>query len=103
MLLRRRPEKGLLGGMMEVPSTPWTEAKPRKPERHAPLTANWTKLQGKIEHTFTHFHLILTVQTATLPTGTNPLRGEWHPKTTFRPADLPTLMRKAYEDRKSVV
>src|SRR5229473_1724527 len=26
VLLRRRPERGLLGGMMEVPSTPWRQA-----------------------------------------------------------------------------
>ena len=32
VLLRRRPPKGLLGGMLEVPSTPWTE---EMPERNA--------------------------------------------------------------------
>ena len=30
ILLRRRPQKGLLGGMVEVPSTPWEAKLPRK-------------------------------------------------------------------------
>lgn len=90
-LLERRPERGLLGGMLGFPGTAWDGA-----GGPAPANAAWQTV-GEVRHTFTHFHLILTVQTATLPTGTNPLRGEWHPKTTFRPADLPTLMRKAYD------
>jgi A/G-specific adenine glycosylase len=49
VLLRRRPEKGLLGGMMEVPTV------------EPPLAANWAAVDGKVSHTFTHFHLELTV------------------------------------------
>ena len=32
VLLRQRPEAGLLGGMLEVPSTPWLDALPAKKE-----------------------------------------------------------------------
>lgn len=60
VLLRRRPEKGLLGGMMEVPSTPWGDA-PERPQEWAPLEARWNVLPGLVDHTFTHFHLELDV------------------------------------------
>jgi A/G-specific adenine glycosylase len=60
VLLRRRPEKGLLGGMMEVPSTAWGEL-PHNPETQAPLAAVWAKLPGFVAHTFTHFHLELGI------------------------------------------
>ncbi|MGF1609337.1 MAG: A/G-specific adenine glycosylase [Kiloniellales bacterium] len=63
VLLRRRPERGLLGGMMEVPSTDWrsqawsaTEAR-----RAAPGEADWRPLPGQVRHTFTHFHLEVEV------------------------------------------
>src|SRR5271170_4982919 len=44
VLLRRRPESGLLGGMIEVPSTPWREAKWDAIEAlsAAPTKAPWT-------------------------------------------------------------
>jgi len=57
--LRSRPEKGLLGGMMEVPSTlwrelPWTE---RGEAVGAAAATNGNLLSGVVRHTFTHFHL----------------------------------------------
>lgn len=63
VLLRRRPEKGLLGGMMEFPSTEWREQTWEKKEalKQAPMKAKWTVLPGTVRHTFTHFHLELTV------------------------------------------
>ena len=63
VLLRRREEKGLLGGMMEFPSTDWLEEKiPTKETfNFAPAAADWQMLSGKVRHTFTHFHLELKV------------------------------------------
>jgi A/G-specific adenine glycosylase len=63
VLLRRRPESGLLGGMMEVPSTewraaPWTLADARDA---APVAARWRTLPGVVRHGFTHFELELVV------------------------------------------
>jgi A/G-specific adenine glycosylase len=65
--LRRRPEKGLLGGMMEVPTTPW-EAAPAPTlaasRLHAPLAGiDWSPLSGIVRHTFTHFEFEITVVT----------------------------------------
>ena len=63
VLLRRREEKGLLGGMMEFPSTDWLaeRATLAAAKRDAPMKAEWSELPGLVTHTFTHFHLELTV------------------------------------------
>ncbi len=66
VLLRRRPEKGLLGGMMEVPSSPWRTA-PASTADAAPIAARWQRHAATVEHTFTHFHLVLAVMTTSLP------------------------------------
>jgi A/G-specific adenine glycosylase len=94
ILLRQRPQKGLLGGMMEIPSTPWEAKLPR--DVVAPLTADWNKLKAPIEHTFTHFHLQLNVwKTATaeqsLPAGDG---YRWVHKDELVHEALPSLMRK---------
>ena len=66
VLLRERPLRGLLGGMLETPSSPWAEEKGSSGAGtgHAPLKAEWKKLPGLVEHTFTHFHLELSVYRA---------------------------------------
>ena len=69
VLLRRRPEKGLLGGMMEIPSTPWQSDQWVREEALtlSPATvtnSKWQSLPGVITHTFTHFHLVLSVEAA---------------------------------------
>ena len=65
VLLRERPLKGLLGGMLETPSSPWTEGAWHELELdHAPLRAEWREVPGLVEHTFTHFHLELAVYLA---------------------------------------
>ncbi|MBS0222112.1 MAG: A/G-specific adenine glycosylase [Proteobacteria bacterium] len=63
VLLRKRPAKGLLGGMDEVPSSDWREGALLIPEalKQAPVPARWKVLQGGVRHTFTHFHLELAV------------------------------------------
>ena len=96
VLLRRRPEKGLLGGMMEVPSTQWS-AKVTDAEAQAPLAAAWRKLPGKVEHTFTHFQLELIVWLAE-----NVIDGalrddgdyRWTKRQDLAGEALPTVMRK---------
>lgn len=74
VLLRRRPDKGLLGGMMEIPSTPWAEVSaqsetvsPPEVNADAPIKvapSKWRFLEGQVSHTFTHFHLELGLQAA---------------------------------------
>lgn len=89
ILLERRPDTGLLGGMLGIPGDGWDgKGGP------APASAPWQEI-GEVRHTFTHFHLVLTVLAARLDTA--PTRGELVPRHAFRPADLPTVMRKAWD------
>lgn len=87
LLLERRPDKGLLGGMLGFPGDAWDGA-----GGDTPAPANWQHI-GEIRHTFTHFHLVLQVHVARIDA--NPQRGEW--VTLARPSDLPTVMRKAWD------
>jgi A/G-specific adenine glycosylase len=93
-LLERRPDKGLLGGMLGWPGSDWNEA----PDPRPPFEAVWHDLGGEVRHTFTHFHLILQVKIATLPDGHNlSANQELLSRHHFRPQDLPTVMRKAFD------
>jgi A/G-specific adenine glycosylase len=96
-LLETRPEKGLLGGMLGWPGSDWVDTDTPLPEGTPPVEADWHALPGEVRHTFTHFHLILIVRAATVPPGATPLRGRFVEPPDFRPSDLPTLMRKAYD------
>jgi A/G-specific adenine glycosylase len=96
VLIRRRPEKGLLGGMMEFPSTdwnemPWTEEAALK---YTPIEApSWRRLSGTVRHTFTHFHLELVVLVGVMDKlGTEP--GIWCPVERLPDFALPTVMKK---------
>lgn len=92
-LLERRPDKGLLGGMLGWPGSDWNE----DPVETPPCTADWTTLPADVRHTFTHFHLILQVKTAKVATEHPIESGAFLNKHDFRPSDLPTVMRKAYD------
>jgi A/G-specific adenine glycosylase len=94
LLLRKRPEKGLLGGLMEVPSTPWREEPWTAAEAVtvAPAVAEWRPLDGVVRHTFTHFHLELTVLAGETPDGR--ADGEWVLPAALKDHALPTLMKK---------
>lgn len=94
LLLERRPARGLLGGMLGWPGTPWQETPP--PEA-PPFAATWRALPGELRHTFTHFHLVLTARAAPLPEGWEPAHGLIVPRAAFRPAELPSVMRKAHD------
>ena len=94
VLLRRRPEKGLLGGMMEVPGSEWTE---KLPTADAPLTANWCKLPGVVEHTFTHFHLEIIVLAATVVDAEPDPHCRWVAAQEVDAEALPSVMRKVVQ------
>ncbi len=98
ILLRRRPEKGLLGGMMEVPSTPWREAPWDAAEARAaaPLDAAWRELPGTVRHTFTHFHFEVTVWAAGAAAAPEDA-GRWVALDALADEAIPTAMRKIIE------
>ena len=93
ILLETRPEKGLLGGMLAIPTTEWTE---RDAIDVPPLNAKWSTLPEPVKHTFTHFHLLLTVKVGRVDFETQPTRGQFKPPTASTPDKLPTVFRKAY-------
>jgi len=99
LLVRSRPEKGLLGGMTEVPTSHWLDAQDDTAAlKQAPLlkgVARWHRKAGVVSHVFTHFPLQLVVYTARVsgraaaPEGTR-----WVPVSTLKDEALPSLMRK---------
>jgi len=96
VLLRRRPERGLLGGMTELPGTEWRERPWTEDEALAvaPAPGRWLPLDGSVRHVFTHFELRLTVMAATgLAPGV--AGGMWCRPENFTDHALPTVMRKA--------
>ena len=96
VLLRRRPPKGLLGGMMEVPSSEWIQdgiLDGGEVLAQAPAKLSWQRQDGLVEHTFTHFHLQLSVFTAQLKGRSKP-EGEWVALEDLDQQALPTVMKK---------
>jgi len=91
-LLERRPDKGLLGGMLGWPGAEWGAQAVEKP----PIVADWHILGAEVRHTFTHFHLRLLVHVATVNEN-SPDVGKFIADDCFDPTDLPTVMRKAHK------
>jgi A/G-specific adenine glycosylase len=87
VLVEQRPDKGLLGGMLGVPTSSWGE----KPSDHsaAPINRNWERA-GEIKHVFTHFELRLEVFTAETDTQ---IKGQW----TEEVSGMPTVFRKVVD------
>ncbi len=97
--LRRRPEKGLLGGMMEIPSTDWRAETwaPAEALAAIPVAADWQALDGEVRHVFTHFELRLGVRRARLDKAAGLKAGAdliWVALDRLSDYALPTVMRK---------
>jgi A/G-specific adenine glycosylase len=99
LLVRSRPEKGLLGGMTEVPGSDWragqddATAKQQAPELKG--LSRWQRKVGVITHVFTHFPLELVVYTAKAEARTRAPKGmRWVPIATLADEALPNVMRK---------
>jgi A/G-specific adenine glycosylase len=95
VLLRRRDEKGLLGGMMEVPSTVWGPVlSDAAAKEAAPVAADWRVLPGQVRHVFTHFELTLTVWAGQVSGKGDPKAGVWVKPDRFGEYALPSVMMK---------
>ena len=67
-LARRRPERGLLAGTMELPGGAWTVGEIESVDAGAaPFPARWTQLDGHVAHVFSHFTLRLALFRAAAP------------------------------------
>jgi A/G-specific adenine glycosylase len=113
VLLQKRPAKGLLGGLMALPTTTWQEGPLAlaAARRAAPLRLRWRALPGIVRHSFTHFDLELTVLAADVdeagagkgsvgetigePQGVNEGQGpRWCSLDRLSDYALPTVMKK---------
>jgi A/G-specific adenine glycosylase len=88
VLLVRRADKGMLGGMRALPGGAWGETAEAAP----PLAADWRHV-GTVAHVFTHFALSLDVMAAEV--SGRPVGGEWWPVDAIKAAGLPTLYARA--------
>jgi len=100
LLVRTRAEKGLLGGMTEVPGSDWIAGQEDKVAlKQAPLLGGvdrWHRKAGVVTHVFTHFPLELVVYAAKVAARTRAPEGmRWVPVATLADEALPNVMRKA--------
>lgn len=96
ILLERRPQSGLLGGMAGLPGTDWVDKDQSPPPPVPPVAArNLAPLTGTVRHTFTHFHLELTVYKGQVADVSCPDRHHWVMLDDLEEAGLPTVMKKA--------
>ncbi len=99
LLVRTRPEKGLLGGMTEVPGSDWLagqdDATARKQAPELKGLSRWQRKLGVVTHVFTHFPLELVVYTVKAEARTRAPKGmRWVPVATLADEALPNVMRK---------
>jgi A/G-specific adenine glycosylase len=81
---------------MEIPSTQWTLAGPSRAQSEAPVKTSWRKTEGRVEHTFTHFHLELAIWWARVPASVAIIGGglRWVSRNDLEGEALPSVMRK---------
>jgi len=87
VLTEKRPDQGLLGGMLGLPTSPWGDVP--KDHSSAPMKRNWEKA-GEIKHVFTHFELRLEVFVAQVE---DMQEGVWIEDI----SGLPTVFRKVLD------
>ncbi len=95
VLLERRPENGLLGGMMQPPLGGWRESFPARARaiKQAPFAGQWDKVPGFVRHSFTHFHLEMEVYVGRFARRPK-FNGIWVSPEQLGETALPTVMKK---------
>jgi A/G-specific adenine glycosylase len=100
IFLHRRPNKGLLGGMLAFPETGLAskQVDQKLGLTMAPFAADWVLLDEPVLHVFTHFALEMRICFARIEGTPQPIvgdvEGHWAKP---RPTDLPSLMRKIWK------
>ncbi|MGH6823491.1 MAG: NUDIX domain-containing protein, partial [Methylocella sp.] len=99
VLVRTRPEKGLLGGMTEIPGTRWEmDFDAASAASQAPIEASYRKLDRQVAHAFTHFALRLDIYVAEVPsTRRAPAGYRFAPDRGLDKEAFPSVMRKVIE------
>lgn len=92
IFLEKRPAKGLLGGMMGVPTTTWeADLLLQKDTFAMERSLKWQEIDKPVKHTFTHFHLYLTVKIGITH---KVCEGNWVYLNNLQSVALPTVMKK---------
>ncbi len=96
VLVRTRPDKGLLGGMTEIPGTQWSgDFDVTQALQDVPMPARYRKLVETVEHVFTHFALRLFVFVADVQRNAAAPEGcRWVSDAALDGEAFPSLMRK---------
>lgn len=106
--LNRRPNKGLLANLIEIPGTNWRDTPWSTDDFTQELTGSlsdsnnfnilvntlaWRWIDGEIKHTFTHFHLHLRMIKFINPHA-DITQGLWAKRDDFPTYPFPTVMKK---------
>jgi A/G-specific adenine glycosylase len=91
ILFRKRADQGLLAGMVELPGTEWTEEQVALPD----FAKNWQRKPKTVKHTFTHFHLELTVYQN--KEEDSPVKGFWVNLENLGQYPVPTVIKKVLQ------
>ena len=93
VIMERRADKGLLGGMLGWPGNDWGEA---QQSAKPPMALNWATAATTVIHVFTHFRLELTVHVASVGDDAPLLENfAWHDISDVK--GMPTVMQKAWK------
>ena len=93
VVLEKRPDKGLLGGMMGFPTTAWeTQTPSAEAAAQSWSPRSCVALPGRVTHTFTHFHLELQVMRVASEDAD--AGQQWCPQDELSAHALPSLMQK---------
>lgn len=97
ILLRRRPDNGLLASMIELPGTEWRSTPWNDDEafQTPPVQSPWQRA-GMVHHVFTHFALELIVYVGRVARFSNKevATGFLHPLSQTHEVALPSVMKK---------
>ena len=94
ILVRRRPSKGMLPSMLEVPNDEWQISKTKLV--HDKLVKNFKKnlkYKGHVEYSFSHFELQTKVFFKIIEKNNFP-KSQWIKKEKIEKSGLPTVMKK---------
>lgn len=96
VLVRSRPQKGLLGGMAEIPGAGFdTHYEAGSAQTLAPIAARFEKIEATVAHVFTHFSLELEIYIASAALNeAAPENCRWIGEQDLDRQAFPSLMRK---------
>jgi A/G-specific adenine glycosylase len=96
LYVRKRPDKGLLAHLWELPHTGFDTNDCRFDTAQLPEGISWEETGATVTHIFTHFKLTLSLLRGTLPPGEEVTwsQGQWASPHELEVLAFPTVMRK---------